>query len=83
MGYILCVYKKETSTSEELVEEVLEHKPETWAPYETEKNGLFDIITMEYTELMQIKETRPHGEVVTALSHLAAAATNALSKMTC
>lgn len=81
MSYILITSKG--STSHELVEEVLEHKPETWAPYGHEKGGLLSIIKMEYIELMKAVETRPHEEIVTALAHLAAATTHALDKMTC
>ncbi len=82
-GIVSGQHHEKVKKSAKEIQHIVEHPPEGWAKYAHEKNGLFDIIAMEYAELMAAKSTRPHGEIVTALKHLAAASKNALDKMTC
>ena len=72
-----------STKSSKRIQEVIDRCPETWLRYEHEKDGFYKIIAMEYQELLDAKESRPHREVVRALCHLAAASKNALDKMTC
>lgn len=83
--YLISLEPEETesSTAREMIEEVLEHTPETWIKYRGVKNGLWDIIKMEFEELKEAKARGNHEEFTTALAHLAAATEHALSEMTC
>lgn len=65
------------------VEEVLEHKPNTWHKYHGKPHGYFDTIKMEYDELMACKEAGDHPGIVENLEHVAAACIDAHHAMTC
>lgn len=65
------------------VESRAEHPPVTWSRYHGEKDGHFDIIKMEHTELEHARESGNHAEVLNELLDLAAACVCAYQAMTC
>lgn len=81
MKYLIKERKR--SKSEEMIKEVIEHKPESWLKYEHERSGLFEIVGMEAEELKRARSEGTHKQIVLALAHVAAAAQHALDKMTC
>lgn len=65
------------------VNAVLEMKPDTWEAYEGTKDGLFNIIRMEYNEFEIACSTGTYHDKLKELIHLASAITHAYEEMTC
>lgn len=79
----LLIRKSPMRRTTKEVESRIATPPATWKAYVGQKDGLFDVIEMEFRELEAMRESGTHQQVVKELVDLAAAATLAANRMTC